>query len=291
MAARFVYLTGKGGCGKTLLAELLAEGARRRGLPVLRLSLDDRDETGSVDGEPRKPTPTGTLVLDRRTALRNLLASLFRLGFIADRLLDSSSFRAVAEAAPGVTELVTLAWIEQVGSRLVKGLVVVDGPSSGHAAALLRSPQTVLGLASSGAIAGAAHNLEQLLTDPRRFRSLVVSTPEDFSLNESQLLSTELAELGVAALPPVLNAVYPLHADPAQLAWLEQAANDDQTLVGARWHQQRARRHASVIEQLESADRNAIVIPFLFGGNGQQPGHERMAAAERLSGRVLGAFS
>ncbi len=291
MAARFVYITGKGGCGKTHLSELLAEGARRRGLPVLRLSLDDRSRTGDSNIRARQGLATTPLLLDRGAALRDLLASLFRLGFIADRLLDSSSFKAVAEAAPGVGELVTLTWIERVGYRLGKGLVVIDGPSSGHAAALLRSPRTVLGLASSGAIARAARKLEQLLSDPRRFRSLVVATPEDFSLNESRLLTTELAELGVAALPPVLNAVYPLHADPAQLAWLEQAANDDQTLVGARWHQQRARRHASVIEQLESADRNAIVIPFLFGGNGQQPGNEAMAAAERLSGRVLGAFS
>ncbi len=291
MAARFVYITGKGGCGKTLLSELLAEGARRRGLPVLRLSLDDRSRAGDPNNRARQSRATTPLLLDRGEALRDLLASLFRLGFIADRLLDSSSFRAVAEAAPGVGELVTLAWIERVGNRLGKGLVVIDGPSSGHAAALLRSPGTVLGLASSGTIARAARKLEQLLSDPRRFRSLVVATPEDFSLNESQLLSAELAELGVATLPPVLNAVYPLHADPAQFAWLEQAANDDPKLVGARWHQQRARLHASVIEQLESADRNAIVIPFLFGGNGQQPGNEAMAAAERLSGRVLGAFS
>ncbi len=143
-----------------------------------------------------------TTSIDPDRALGEWLQTL--TGRISARLLASSStFQYFAAAAPGVKELVSMVKLRELceGRGAAKGessdssherrgqmaydLVVLDAPASGHALAMLRSPQTFASIVRVGPLAEQAQALRELLEDPKRSGYVAVTHASEMAVTET----------------------------------------------------------------------------------------------------------
>ncbi len=224
-SARVLYVSGKGGTGKSFLAGVLAEAAARRGKSVALVRLrEDRGGALMSDMRPPQRGQVREIRIDEQQALQDFVLRVVRLGFIAQRLLASRTFSAVAAAAPGVRDLVALSAVVEIarahGTRAVD-VVVVDAPATGHAVSLLKAPATVTELAPVGPVARLARQADALVHRAERFSAVVVTTPEELAVTEAVQLFRELAATGVALAPVVVNGVYPSACDVDAQEWIE----------------------------------------------------------------------
>ena len=262
--ARVLYVTGKGGVGKSFVAAELAHAAASRGLETALVDVAGQAfavAEPSGDAGPR----VDRITLDPRTALRHLLTRLLRFGFLSNRLMDSRTFSAVAAAAPGLRDLVYLSYVRdladgRIGHRF--DLVVVNGVASGHTIAMLEAPARVAELVAMGPAASIARATRELVADARRFRVAVVTLPEELCVTETGELHAALARLAVAITPTVINGVYPRRAAEGQARWLEEnRVSQDAALYLAR-----RRRQLAFVEHVASPGGKPVIFPYRFDG-------------------------
>lgn len=146
-----VFVTGKGGVGKTTVAAALALGASADGREAVVCELGAQTRLATTFG--RTPPSAGTeielerglssLSIDPDAALAEWITR--NVGRAAAVVLShSNAFDFLIAAAPGVRELVIMgkAWDLAKPAASDGKLVLVDGPSTGHAIALLQAPRT-----------------------------------------------------------------------------------------------------------------------------------------------------
>lgn len=268
MAARFtactLFVTGKGGAGKSLVAGALAQEGARRGLRVALVDAVDPEDLTDLSG-PRTGRAIEFLSLEPRSALRHLLTRLLRFGFLSDRLMDSRTFSAVAAAAPGLYDLVRLDYLRELAEGRVRGrydLLVVNAPASGHGVGFLEAPRLVGDVVPLGPAATVARAARAFTTAGPRFRAVVVALPEELSLAETRDLHAELQRLGVAVTPTVVNGVYPARASAEQAAWLLSNPGSSD----ARLYIARRERQLGLLEAMASPAGPALTLPYSFKG-------------------------
>lgn len=220
---RLIFVTGKGGVGKTTISAALALGAAAEGLRVLIVELAADRGLAALFGKHSLHTEPTLLAdglhavrVETRPLLEAYFGRLLRVPFLTNRLLESSSFQAVAMAAPGVTEFLVLErlleWVEAGGSGRRRGhdLIVVDAPATGHAIRLLRTPLQFSRMVSGGPIGNSARRQLELLADHERTCAVLVSLPDEMAVNETLEAHEALSgDLGLRMAPPVLNRVFP----------------------------------------------------------------------------------
>jgi Mrp family chromosome partitioning ATPase len=220
---RLVFVTGKGGVGKTAVVLALAVAAARRRHRVLVVEVNPYGRVGEYLGD-RVLSPEAVELLpnlsaaaiDPEAILEEFLVGLLRIRRLAHRLLESHTFRVVVAAAPGIEDFLTLVrigrWEATRGGlrRRRFDLVIVDAPATGHSVPLLATPRSLLKMLPFGPLASSARELAMLLNDPERTAVLLVARAEEMAVNETLELAAALMPIGVTILPPVINAVPPL---------------------------------------------------------------------------------
>src|SRR5271155_1193771 len=147
---QLVFVTGKGGVGKTTVAAGLAQLAAQRGMRVLACEVDAKGSLASLfeaeptSFEPRRVAP-GVFVMsmDTEASLREYLKIHLKLPFAARIGPLAKAFDFVATAAPGVREILTVGKICYEVRERHYDLVVVDAPSSGHVIGQLVAPKAI----------------------------------------------------------------------------------------------------------------------------------------------------
>ncbi len=214
---KLVFVTGKGGVGKTTVASALALFASQRGKKVLICEVDAR---GDVAGFYEAP-PTGfnqkeilpglcAMTMDTEASLREYLKLQLRIPVVGRIGPLAKAFDFVATAAPGVREILTVGKpVYEVRERNYD-LVVVDAPSSGHIIGLLAAPQAINNLVKVGLIRSQTDWLLEILSDPHLTGLVAVCTPEEMPVNETVDLAARLHEETTVQLSAVVvNRVLP----------------------------------------------------------------------------------
>lgn len=216
--ARVLYVTGKGGVGKSTLANALclaAAGAERR---VVLVTLAEGSES------TRAPRGVEMIALDGERALRHLLERVLLLRALSRRVLASRTFNAVAAAAPGLGDLVMLGFLADLADGNTESgavdLVVVDGFATGHAQTMLEAPVFAADLFGVGPGRDLIGRCRRLTTDAARFRVAIVAAPEELAVTETADLWRALTTANVRLLPPALNALYPAVLTPEQAEYV-----------------------------------------------------------------------
>jgi hypothetical protein len=216
-------VAGKGGVGKTAVSTALALLALEEGMRPLLVTVE---RSGWDPGEllpedvHRHVTPDA--------ALAGYLAD-HGLGRISRRLVSSGAVDVVATAAPGIRDLLVLGKVKQLERGGAHDLVVVDAPVAGHTVSFLTAPATLRDLVRTGPVRSQADGVLAMLGDPARCSVLLVSQPEETSVNETVETAFHLEDrVGVKLGPVIVNGVR--RADPALAVPPARAA----TAVGLR---------------------------------------------------------
>ena len=236
-AARAVFVTGKGGVGKTSVACALALAWAERGERTLLVSTDPASNLDEVLGVALSPTPTevpGARGLFAANLDPVAAARAYRERVVGPyrALLPAAAVASIEEQLSGACT-VEIAAFDEFARLLADpavtagyARVVFDTAPTGHTLRLLELPaawthflEASAGTTSClGPLAGLSAQRElyratrDALADARRTSLVLVARPDVAALAEAERTRSELAALGVAPLALVLNGCF--RADP-----------------------------------------------------------------------------
>jgi len=217
LGLQLVFVTGKGGVGKTTVAAALAQLAAEHGQRVLACEVDAKGDlaalfeaapTGFV---PKEIAPSvWSMSMDTEASLREYLKLHLRIPVVGRIGPLAKAFDFVATAAPGVREILTVGKICYEVRERNYDLVVVDAPASGHIIGQLAAPQAINDLVKVGLIRSQTDWLLEILSDPLRTGLVAVTTPEEMPVAETLELTARVREeTSVRMSAVVVNRVLP----------------------------------------------------------------------------------
>ena len=293
---RLLYVTGKGGVGKTTVATALGLAAAEAGRRTIVCEVAEQDRVSRALGRHGVQAETEVelarnlwaITIDPREALKEWLGK--QIGGAGLRVLArSSAFGYFVAAAPGAKELITIAKVWELASPQrwdrsgrTYDLVIVDAPASGHGLAMLTTPRTFAEIARVGPIRRQAGKVRDLLADGERTGYLAVALPEEMPVNETLELERQLPEAVGAGLEAIIvNGMWPERFSAADAEAMQAVADGHGDVRAALAAYERARAQRSHLRRLKrSTDTPVVTLPYLFD-------HELgLPELERLGGRL-----
>jgi anion-transporting ArsA/GET3 family ATPase len=214
---KLIFVTGKGGVGKTSITAALGLLASQHGKRTLMCEVDakgnlaDYFETERAGFKPREIAPgLYAMVMNTEDSLKEYLALQLKVPLLARIGPLARSFDFVATAAPGVKEILTVGKLLYEVRERHYDLVVVDAPATGHVVGQLAAPQAINELVKVGMVREQTRWMVEMLADPRITGAVIVSAPEEMPVNETVELAARMqAETDVQLAAVIVNKVLP----------------------------------------------------------------------------------
>lgn len=282
---RLLFVTGKGGVGKTTVAMALGIRAAMEGKRTIVCEVAATENASRLFAQSKVgfrevelANDLWAISIDPDESMREYVLLQLKVKAMRDLLFRSRMFTYLAAATPGLNELVTIGKIWELAQldRKVKhgrkyDLVIVDAPATGHGISFLQTPRTFASIARVGPIHSQALQLEELITDHEQTGTVLVSLPEEMPVNETANLEAELSgDIGIAIDRVVMNALYPETFSPSEVKKLRKLKKSDDAEVRAagRAAASQATRAAAQREQLarleEMVETEITTLPFIF---------------------------
>ncbi|MDQ1437213.1 MAG: hypothetical protein QOK43_842 [Acidimicrobiaceae bacterium] len=286
---KLVFVTGKGGVGKSTVAAGLALLAAERGKRTLVCEVDAKGnlsaffETGPTKFQPGEVERNlYAMSMDTEESLKEYLSINLRLPVMARIGPLARIFEFVATAAPGVKEILTVGKLTYEVREENYDLVVVDASPTGHIVGQLAAPEAINELVKVGLVRSQTGWMLDILSDPERTGLVIVATPEEMPVSETidlshrveQETSVKLAAIVVNRVLPELfgrgeEEVFDRLAEPDAVAALSGAVGGSVAPIveAARLAVTLRRTRAGHLERLRhEIDRSIplLYVPYLF---------------------------
>jgi anion-transporting ArsA/GET3 family ATPase len=280
---RLVFVTGKGGVGRSTVATALGLLAARRGLRTIVAELAGQERVQRAFERPvgqfkEAELAPGlfTISIDPQRAMEEYLR--LKAGPLGSALGSSRLFQTFAMATPGMRELLSVGKLWELAQprRRTSGsepydLVVVDAPATGHGVGMLRTPRTFAEIARVGPIAQLGEAIAATLQDPAQTALVAVCTLEEMAVNETLALEREAQASGLRLAAAIVNARYPQRFAAAEAQQLAELAADSAPPTARGALRAALSAHARTQAQGAQAARLArdlraplLELPYLF---------------------------
>lgn len=191
LSKRIILLMGKGGVGKTMLAQAAARGLAAKGKRTLLIHvLQVVEEEQKLE----KVAPNlWQITLRASDCFEEYIMLKLKLKALYTAFLGNKVTQYLEKAAPGVREMVLLGkiWHE----REFYDHVVVDMPSTGYALTMIHTPFNFASLFPGGPIYHDSKAMIETFSDPKQTAFVTVSLAEEMPVQESLELAANLRAL------------------------------------------------------------------------------------------------
>ena len=303
---RFLFVTGKGGVGKTTFAGALALALAARGKRVLVAMCNTKERLSAILGTKpigQEIMPVGSNVwavnLSPELALREYGEMVIKVGALAHAVFENKYTKTFFRATPGLYEWAMLgkAWFHTTEKRDDGShrfdVVLLDAPATGHGLDMLRVPKVILDVVPPGVLRRDAEAAWEMFRDPRQSGVVVVTLPEEMPTTETIELCGDIrVELGLPVLALVINGVLDplfspaereaLLADPTLLdigAPTRSAGTSESAIVAGARRAVREKVQEECLARLQrSIDLPKVMLPALFDEASTAAGTRTLAA-------------
>ncbi|MFV0307425.1 MAG: ArsA family ATPase [Desertimonas sp.] len=236
---QLLFVTGKGGVGKTSVAAALAQLAARSGRRTLVCEMDAKGalagayDTTELSFQPRRlDDGLFAMAMNTEDSLREYLRLFVKVPFVGRIGPLARTFDFVADAAPGVKEILAVGKLAYEVRERHYDLVVVDAEATGHIDAQIAAPRVIGDLVKVGMVRDQTRWVSAILEDPARTGLVVVTTPEEMPVTETiDLIGRLDVESGVAPSAIVANRVLPARFDHRQTEVVDDLDEAEDVLV------------------------------------------------------------
>ena len=295
---RLIFVTGKGGVGKSTVAIMLGLVAARRGLRTIVAELHSQERVqdsfahhGARFEELELAPGLFTISIEAERAMDEYMQ--VKAGPLGHAVSSSRVFQALAMATPGMRELLSMGKVWELAQlqRRTRGaapydLVIVDAPATGHGVGILRTPKTFADIARVGPIAHQGRQIASMIYDRRLTAVVAVATPEEIPVNETLSLRESLAHEDLALELVIVNGVYPGRFADDEVGLLEHAFERSEDALARAAVRAALSEHVRVETQRTqlhrlraglNLDGRVAELPFVFKENLDRPELERLA--------------
>jgi len=206
--------------GKTTVAAALGQLASSQGRRTLMCEVDakgnlaDMFETGPTQFREREIAPNlWAMSMSTEESLKEYLKLQLRMPLLGRIGPLARTFDFVANAAPGVKEILTVGKVCWEVREEHYDLVVVDASASGHVVGQLAAPEAIRDLVKVGRVRDQTQWMLDILGDAGTTGVVIVATPEEMPVNETidlaERLGTEtVTDLGAVVVNRVLPELF-----------------------------------------------------------------------------------
>ncbi len=219
---RFLFVTGKGGVGKSTVCAAQATAMAGHGKRVLVVMCNAKERLSTMLGSQpigSDIVPVATNLwavnIDPDQALDEFAVIVLKSRTIA-KTIDSKYVRGFLRAVPGMHEWAMLgkAWWHTTEELHTGGYkydcIIFDAPATGHGLDMLRVPQVISEVAPPGLLRRFADDALALFRDTKRSAVVLVTLPEEMPTQETIELAHALTnELKMPIGRVIINCVLP----------------------------------------------------------------------------------
>jgi anion-transporting ArsA/GET3 family ATPase len=252
-------VSGKGGVGKSAVAAALARLHARRGERVLAMAMRPGGGLGphlglrSLGFEPVSGVDgVAAMEIDKAAALEEYVRIYSPVPLVAQVGKAIHIFDVLAEAAPGVREIVTIGKVVYECWEGDWDRIVVDGVPTGQLTSHLEAPEVIAELIPTGRVRDQSARIHETLVTSTDVS--LVTLAEELPVTETKEALADMATLPPTSLPTIVNRL--LAPPPDTPADASAAAT-----TALEFHRQIAASQAVWVDQLDDGPR----LPYLFG--------------------------
>jgi len=290
---KLLFVTGKGGVGKTSLSLALGLLAAEKGKKTIVVEVHSEEQVShllqrsSIGYQETELLPhLWGININPRSSFEEYVLLQIKLRGLYKAVFENKLVRYFIEATPGLSDLMCIGKIYALSKSY--DLVIVDAPATGHSLALLEISSIVCNAIRLGPLNNEAQKIDRLLHDAKQTKIVPITLPEDMPVTETIELYDRLDKKLKLSLGPVfLNQVEesPFSKEDQEdlKPFLKNRSRQDLLRYILTLHNTRTLMAQSYSLQLKEEIGGPIIpIPFIYSS--QFGLHELEMIAEHIEG-------